>query len=206
MRLMSALDRAGIATHDLTTRLLDDGVSKFSAAFDSSWARSRKTSRVLASALDRMSLRLPKTLDDESRRARDAHTGKVRRLWARDGVVVDGSWREPVARLAGHRVRRRRRDPSADDVRHGGSGATSSNASCSEWRLRLCSDVLSRTFGRIRAGPSSTSSTRPIPRRLRALESRLDLSSALYRSSKSGTRSSQPLQGLLPRPRLPDTW
>jgi transaldolase / glucose-6-phosphate isomerase len=190
-RVMATLARAGISIDDLTARLLDDGVKEFSAAFDALLGSiEKKRQGVLKSALDRMSYRLPVSLDDEVKATlEDWRTaGKVRRLWARDAslwtghdenrwldwlTVVDAE-RDSGQALATFAAEAQR------DFTHGlvlGMGGSS-----------LCPDVLARTFGRVRGYPELLVLDSTDPAQIRAMEARIDLSKTLFIvSSKSGT-------------------
>ena len=168
-QVMATLAQAGISIDELTARLLDDGVKEFSAAFDALLGSvEKKRAGVLESALDRMSFRLPTPLDGEVQSTlNDWRTGgKVRRLWGRDASLWTGQdenqwldWlgiadaeRGSAPELTKFATEARRDCTSAVVLGMGGSS--------------LCPDVLQRTFGQNSAIiPSSTSSTRRIPRR-----------------------------------------
>jgi transaldolase / glucose-6-phosphate isomerase len=188
---MATLARAGISIDELTARLLDDGVKEFSAAFDALLGSiEKKREGVLKSALDRMSYRLPASLDDEVKATvKDWRTaGKVRRLWARDAslwtghdenrwldwlTVVDAE-RDSGQVLAAFATEAQRDFTHALVLGMGGSS--------------LCPDVLARTFGRVRGYPELLVLDSTDPAQIAAMEARIDLSKTLFIvSSKSGT-------------------
>jgi transaldolase/glucose-6-phosphate isomerase len=189
--VLATLARAGIPLDELTTRLLDDGVREFSAAFDTLLGSiEKKRAGVLKSALDRMSYRLPAPLDDTVKATlKDWRTtGKVRRLWARDASLWTGhdenQWLDWL--------------DIADEQQDSAPGLTMFVKEAQRnfkyvvvlgmGGSSLCPDVLSRTFGRIQGFPELNVLDSTDPAQIRAMEARIDLSRTLFVvSSKSGT-------------------
>jgi transaldolase/glucose-6-phosphate isomerase len=188
---LAALERLGISIHDLTNRLLDDGVREFSSSFDTLLgAIEKKRDGVLESALDRMSYRLPAPLDNIVKATLEdwRTTGKVRRLWARDASLWTGhdesQWLDWL-----HVADDERRSAAAltafarevqGDFQHAvvlGMGGSS-----------LCPDVLARTFGHVDGWPELHVLDSTDPAQIGAIEASVDLSKTLFIvSSKSGT-------------------
>jgi transaldolase/glucose-6-phosphate isomerase len=105
-QLMASLAATGISIDELTSRLLDEGVKSFAAAFDDIMATiEEKRSGLLKSALDRTRFQLPAALDQVvhatlerlARRRQSAPAVGARRF------TLDWQGRAQVARLARRR-------------------------------------------------------------------------------------------------------
>jgi transaldolase/glucose-6-phosphate isomerase len=189
--VMAELARTGISIDDVTRRLLDEGVAKFSAAFDGLLAAiEKKRAGTLKSTLDRMTYRLPPADHDAMLATlEDWKTGgKMRRLWARDATLWtnhdEGKWldwlnvvddeAEAARALVAFATEMRSKFASVVLLGMGGSS--------------LCADVLGRTFGPAKGYPEPFVLDSTDPQQIRILESRIDIGTTLFIvSSKSGT-------------------
>jgi transaldolase/glucose-6-phosphate isomerase len=190
-RVMADLARAGISIDDVTSRLLDEGVAKFSAAFDKLLAAvEKKRAGTLASTLDRMTYRLPPSDHDAVRATLEDWTtgGKMRRLWARDASLWtkhdEGSWLDWLTVV----------DDEAEAGRALVAFATATVTKFTNVVLlgmggsSLCTDVMARTFGAVQGFPEPLVLDSTDPQQIRALESRIDIATTLFIvASKSGT-------------------
>jgi transaldolase/glucose-6-phosphate isomerase len=189
--VMATLARAGISIDDLTSRLLDDGVKKFSAAFDALLGSiEKKREGVLKSTLDRMSYRLPKQLDDEVNAAlADWRTGgKVRRLWARDASLWTGhdesNWLDWLNIADEEEDAAKPLLAFADGTRHEFTHAVVLGMGGSS----LCPDVLRGMFRPTEGYPALLILDSTDPAQIQALEAQITLEKTLFIvSSKSGT-------------------
>jgi transaldolase/glucose-6-phosphate isomerase len=190
-RVMAELARVGISIDDVTTRLLDDGVAKFSASFDKLLgAIEQKRAGALNSTLDRMSYHLPQSDHDAVQVTLEdwATGGKMRRLWARDATLWtnhdEGRWLdwlnvvddEAEAGRALVEVATELRTKFAHVVLLGMGGSS------------LCADVMAKTFGPAYGYTEPRVLDSTDPQQIRTLESHIDIGSTLFIvSSKSGT-------------------
>ena len=188
---MQKLEQAGISMKQVTDRLLDEGVTLFSGAFDKLLAATMKRCREPQGLITRQTWTLPADLDAAVRASlKDwAAGGKVRRLWARDATLWTGSdegswlgWLGITEDQIAHLDHLRR---VAEDVKGGGfthvlllgMGGSS-----------LCPEVLKMTFGRIEGFPALSVLDSTDPAQILALESKVDLAKTLFIvSSKSGS-------------------
>lgn len=190
-RVMAELARVGISIDDVTKRLLDEGVAKFSASFDKLLAAiEKKRAGTLGSALDRLTYRLPPS-DHAAVQAtlEDWRTGgKMRRLWARDATLWtnhdEGKWLDWLNVV----------DDEADAGRSLVEFATEMRSKFAHVVLlgmggsSLCPDVLAKTFGPAKGYPDPLVLDSTDPEQIRTLESRIDIDATLFIvSSKSGT-------------------
>ncbi|HEY5091235.1 MAG TPA: bifunctional transaldolase/phosoglucose isomerase, partial [Polyangia bacterium] len=190
-QVLATLAGTGISIDDLTARLLDEGVSGFSAAFDALLGSiEKKRAGVLRSALDRMSYRLPPSLDEEVKAAlEDWRTGgKVRRLWARDATLWTGhdenQWLDWLDSADEEQTLARGLASFAKEAQSNFKYAVVLGMGGSS----LCPDVLARTFGPIDGYPELMVLDSTDPAQIRTMEARIDLPKTLFIvSSKSGT-------------------
>jgi transaldolase/glucose-6-phosphate isomerase len=190
-RVMAELARAGISIDEVTSRLLDEGVAKFSSAFDQLLAAvEKKRAGTLRSTLDRLSYRLPPS-DHEAVQVtlEDWRTsGKMRRLWARDATLWtnhdEGRWldwlnvadAEAEASRALVELAVGMRSKFAHVVLLGMGGSS------------LCPDVMARTLGAAKGYPDFLVLDSTDPQQIRTLESNIDIETTLFIvASKSGT-------------------
>ncbi len=189
---LRALEGLGISMEDVTRRLLGEGVRAFSSSFDELMASiERRRDDVLKSALDRMTMRLPKALESRVREVLEdwRSGGKVRRLWARDAALwtghdeakwldwlgIPGKEESAGADLAGF----------ADQVKARGFGHA---VVLGMGGSSLCPEVLSRVFTSAAGFPRLLVLDSTDPAQIRSLEARIDLGKTLFIvSSKSGT-------------------
>jgi transaldolase/glucose-6-phosphate isomerase len=90
---IAAIERAGISLDTTTDKLVDDGVTLFSDAFDKlNGALAEKRGRMLGKALDEQTLALPEPLKKEFDKAAEAWRtqGNIRRLWSEDAKLWTG--------------------------------------------------------------------------------------------------------------------
>jgi transaldolase / glucose-6-phosphate isomerase len=90
---LTAIERAGISIDAITAKLVDDGVTLFSDAFDElNAAIAEKRRRILGKALDEQTLVLPESIKKDIGRAFEAwrSQGNIRRLWAEDASLWTG--------------------------------------------------------------------------------------------------------------------
>jgi transaldolase / glucose-6-phosphate isomerase len=190
--VMDTLAQVGISIDDVTRELVEQGVKKFSSAFDELMSSvERKRDRVLRCALDRLSYALPETLDREvSATLEDWRVaGKVRRLWARDATLWTGHdeqrWLDWLELAGRQRVSTAELAAFAEDIaRRGFTHAVVLGMGGSS----LCPDVLARTFGPIPGHPELLVLDSTDPAQIRGVEARIALATTLFIvSSKSGT-------------------
>ena len=143
-----------------------------------------------------IALQLPAELDSEVKRTlTDWDQGKkMERLWARDGSLWTNQdeakwlgWLDIVDEA-------RPVSPELEAFSAGHRRRAASRTSCSwAWAARAsCPEVLAQTFGRCRAYPSCTCSTRPIPAQVAVVREPDRPGATLFIvSSKSGRRSSR---------------
>jgi transaldolase / glucose-6-phosphate isomerase len=90
---LAAIGRAGVSLDAVTAKLVDDGVTLFSDAFDKlNGALPEKRGRILGKALDEQTLALPEPLKKEFDKAAEAWRtqGNIRRLWSEDAKLWTG--------------------------------------------------------------------------------------------------------------------
>jgi len=92
-RTLEAIERLGISLEEITARLLDEGVEKFSRAFDDLMATvEKRRDGALGPLQDRITVAAG-PIEDDVHRTLDAWQGDdvLRRLWARDATLWTGS-------------------------------------------------------------------------------------------------------------------
>jgi transaldolase/glucose-6-phosphate isomerase len=90
---LAAIGRAGVSLDTITDKLVDDGVTLFSDAFDKlNGALAEKRGRMLGKALDEQTLALPEPLKKEFDKAAEVWRtqGNIRRLWSEDAKLWTG--------------------------------------------------------------------------------------------------------------------
>ena len=190
--VIEALDRTGISLREVTDRLLEDGVTLFSDAFDRLLAAVENGRRNgLTSVLDRQRCSLPDDLASQVDAVVDdwQKSGKARRLWAGDATLWTGrdenrwlGWLNIADEQSAHigPLQDIAREVANTGVLHAvllGMGGSS-----------LGADVLRSTFGTIHGFPEFHVLDSTDPAQIAALERRIDLGRTLFIvSSKSGT-------------------
>ena len=190
--VMDALDRAGISIEALADTLVEEGVSKFAAAFDKLFAAlEKKRAKVLNTALDRTSLSLPKALDAEVAGTLEAWriAGNVRRLWARDPSLWtdrdESRWLGWLDIVSHQRRSTRDLADLAEEVRaRGFAHAVLLGMGGSS----LCAEVLANVLGSASGSPVLHVLDSTVPAQILALQSRISLRDTLFIvASKSGS-------------------
>jgi transaldolase / glucose-6-phosphate isomerase len=189
---IEALGIAGISLREVTDTLLEEGVSQFSAAFDTLLAavdRGRRSE--ITSMLDRQCYSLPADLTASvAQLVADWQTsGKARRLWAGDAALWTGTdedawlgWLRVTDDQVAHigRLKEIAGEVANAGVRHAvllGMGGSS-----------LGAEVIRRTFGRIDGFPELQVLDSIDPAQIAAIEAAVDLRRTVFIvSSKSGT-------------------
>jgi transaldolase/glucose-6-phosphate isomerase len=189
--VMRTLEQVGISMQDVTSQLLEEGVQKFSDAFDKLLAAvENKRQALLQGELTRQTWSLGAAADAlqanlENWRA----AGKVRRLWHGDSNLWSGSdesrwlgWLHVVEGQRDHDEALRHlvrdvQDAGFETIVLLGMGGSS-----------LCPEVMSRTFGPIAGFPELQVLDSTVPAQVRSLDKRVDPARTLFIvSSKSGT-------------------
>ncbi len=189
---LAALERVGISLTEVTDRLVEDGVTLFSQAFDTLLAAVDKGRRSeLTSMLDRQCYTLPqdlavKVLDVV---AEWQQSGKARRLWGRDATLWTGGdenrwlgWLGITDDQLAHigALKDVAKDVANAGVSHAvllGMGGSS-----------LAPEVMRTTFGIIKGFPELHVLDSTDPAQIAATEAAVDLAHTLFIvSSKSGT-------------------
>ena len=189
---LAALERVGISLHDVTDRLLEDGVTLFCKAFDSLLAAVDHGRRSeITSVLDRQSCTLvPGLAGKVSEVVADwQRFSKVRRLWARDARLWTGAdergclgWLNVTDDQLAHigPLQEAAREVADSGVRHAvllGMGGSS-----------LGAEVMRQTFGTTKGFPELHVLDSTDPTQIAATEAAVDLRRTLFIvSSKSGT-------------------
>ncbi len=189
---MATLAEVGISLHDVTDRLLSDGVELFKDAFGKLLkALERPTKPAGNARLDRLTYTLPAPLAaavNESLGEWGAQ-GKVRSLWARDASLWsgkdEGQWLGWLGITNGQlahieRLRSIRQAAKSAGFTHAlllGMGGSS-----------LGPEVIKTTFGAISGFPELFVLDSTDPAQVKAFENRIDLNNTLFIvSSKSGS-------------------
>jgi transaldolase / glucose-6-phosphate isomerase len=189
---MATLAEVGIPFHDVTDKLLADGVQLFSDAFGKLLkAVERQTRETGAGRLNRLTYTLPEPVAaavKESLAEWHAH-GKVRKLWAQDASLWtgrdEGQWLgwlgitndqlAHIDRLSG--IRDAARSAGFSHVLLLGMGGSS-----------LGPEVIKTTFGAINGFPELHVLDSTDPAQVKAFENKVDLKNTLFIvSSKSGS-------------------
>jgi transaldolase/glucose-6-phosphate isomerase len=190
--VMQTLEREGISLRDVTDRLLDDGLTLFSEAFDSLLATIDK-GRVsgLACVLDRQCYALPLDLATRVEAAVDdwQKTGKSRRLWNGDATLWTGrDENEWLGWLAITDDRLAHIGPLQEMARDVAGAGVLDAVLLGMGGSSLGADVIRATFGTVHGFPRFHVLDSTDPAQIAALESTLDLTRTLFIvSSKSGT-------------------
>ncbi len=189
---LAALDRAGLSLDAITAKLVTDGVTLFSDAFDKlNGALAAKRRRMLGPAHNSQAVALPEPLKSEVGKATEAWRshGNVRRLWNEDASlwtrhdendwlgwldVIDAQLRDvPSLTEFAEEVQARR----FKDALLLGMGGSS-----------LGPEVLAESLGSARGFPKLHVLDSTDPAQIKDFESRIDLARTLFIvSSKSGT-------------------
>ena len=187
---MQILAQVNISMKAATAELLDDGVKKFSEAFDKLLAVvEKKRQTLLGGELAKQNYELGSYSDavketlNEWRRA-----GKIRQLWSGDSSLWSGTdenqWLGWLHVVDGQRDHLEHLKHLVNDVREGkfkhalllGMGGSS-----------LCPEVLKRTFGAIKGFPELFVLDSTVPAQVKAFEKKIDPKETLFIvSSKSG--------------------
>jgi transaldolase/glucose-6-phosphate isomerase len=190
--VIATLERVGISLGDVTDRLVDEGVTLFSDAFDNLLAAvERGRASELTPMLDRQRYVLP---PDLAARVTDVvadwqKSGKPRRLWGRDATLWTGSdeshwlsWLDVTEDQLAHigPLKSIASDVAGAGFSHAvllGMGGSS-----------LCPEVLRKTFGAIQGFPELHVLDSTDPAQVAATEVAVDLAHTIFIvSSKSGT-------------------
>jgi transaldolase / glucose-6-phosphate isomerase len=187
---MDNLARAGVSMDEATDFLLQDGVQKFSEAFDKLLtAVEQKRETLLGGQLARQTFALGDAAAAVQSAADDWRAnGKVRQLWRGDTSLWSGTdedqWLGWLHVVDGQIEHAAHFQQIADDVRSGGfthalllgMGGSS-----------LCPDVMRQTFGAIPGCPELVVLDSTVPAQVKAFEKKVDLSKTVcIVSSKSG--------------------
>ena len=188
---METLARVGISMKEVTDRLLDDGVTLFSEAFDkllNAVDRSCKSAGEVS--IGHQTHSLPDSLAKAVKASLKgwAVAGKVRRLWARDASLWTGTdesyWLGWLGIADDQAAHVQQLKSLAEEVRRErfshalllGMGGSS-----------LCPEVLRKTFGHLTGYPELHVLDSTDPAQVKAFEARVDLARTLFIvSSKSG--------------------
>jgi transaldolase/glucose-6-phosphate isomerase len=187
---MNTLAEVGISMKDATAYLLNDGVKKFSEAFDKLLsAVEKKRQALLGGELARQTYELgptAKSVQETLNQWRDG--GKVRRLWSGDAslwsATDESQWLGWLHVVDGQRDHEEHLQHIVDDVRRGefkqvlllGMGGSS-----------LCPEVMRRTFGVQDGFPELLVLDSTVPAQVKSLERKIDPRQTLFIvSSKSG--------------------
>ncbi|UCE02497.1 MAG: bifunctional transaldolase/phosoglucose isomerase, partial [Candidatus Latescibacterota bacterium] len=190
-QVMRTLEEVGISMRDVTSQLLEEGVQKFSDAFDKLLAAvESKRQALLQGELTRQTWALGAAADVVHANLEDWRAaGKVRRLWRGDSSLWSGGdesrwlgWLHVVEGQRDHdealrHVVRDVREAGFETIALLGMGGSS-----------LCPEVMSRTFGPIAGFPELQVLDSTVPAAVRSLDERIDPARTLFIvSSKSGT-------------------
>jgi transaldolase/glucose-6-phosphate isomerase len=189
---METLAEVGISMKEVTDKLVDDGVRRFTESMDRLLgAAEKKREGVLGSAFNRMTWELPQRLQESVSRILEGWRAdnNVRRLWARDaslwtnadeaqwldwlGITDDDQSREDTF----HEVAQWTKKAGYEHSVLLGMGGSS-----------LCPEVLEMTFGKQQGRPELLVLDSTDPAQIRDVEARIDLTKTLFIvSSKSGS-------------------
>jgi len=186
------LQQSAISLQQVTDQLLAEGVQLFTDAFDQLLsAVEKKRTAILGTKLDRLTYKLPETLNAEVQAALDdwQKNGKIRRLWAQDASLWTGSdenkwlaWlgitEDQLAHIAHlKQLAQEVKDLEFSHVLLLGMGGSS-----------LCPEVMKLTFGKVEGFPELLVLDSTDPAQIKAIESQIDLTKTLFIvSSKSGS-------------------
>ena len=190
--VMDALPKAGVSIDDLTARLVEDGLRLFADAADQLYAAvQQKRRRVLGSALNPMTFKLPKALDDGVKAALEdwRAEGKIRRLWAGDGALWtatdEAAWLGWLHIIDDELATGAHLDAFAADVK---SAGFSDVLLLGMGGSSLGPEVLALSFGSKPGFPRLQIVDSTDPAQLRRIEASIDLKKTLFIvSSKSGS-------------------
>ena len=189
---MQTLARVGISMKEATDKLTEDGVKLFAEAFDKLLQAVEKHGAQSApSAINNLTYRLP---DPLAQAVKDAladwkTSGKVKRLWARDGSLWttsdESAWLGWLGITDDQISRQDQFGKIAQDVRAAGfTHAVLLGMGGSS----LCVEVFKLTYGRIQGCPETLVLDSTDPAQIRDIESRINLAKTLFIvSSKSGS-------------------
>jgi transaldolase/glucose-6-phosphate isomerase len=187
---MRILEQVKISMKQATEELLEDGVKKFSEAFDKLLAAiEKKRQALLGNDLSKQTYEIGSyakaveaTLDEWRSK------GNVRRLWNGDPALWsgtdEGEWLGWLHVVDGQRDHAEHVKSLVSDARKGGfkhvvllgMGGSS-----------LCPEVMSRTFGKVEGFPELLVLDSTVPAQVRSFEQKIDLKKTLFVvSSKSG--------------------
>jgi transaldolase/glucose-6-phosphate isomerase len=187
---MRILEQVKISMRQATEELLDDGVKKFSEAFDKLLAAiEKKRQALLAGELSNQTYELGSYAKAvEAAQSEWRAKGNVRRLWSGDATLWsgtdEGDWLGWLHVVDGQRDHAEHLKALVTDARKGGfkhlvllgMGGSS-----------LCPEVMSRTFGKIHGFPEMLVLDSTVPAQVRSFEQKIDLKKTLFIvSSKSG--------------------
>ncbi|MFQ5935368.1 MAG: bifunctional transaldolase/phosoglucose isomerase [Acidiferrobacterales bacterium] len=188
--MISTLEEVGISLREATDHLLDDGLQKFSDAFDKLLqAVEKKRQGLLEGELAKQTYKLGDADDAVKKTLNDWRIdGKVRRLWNADTTLWSGTdedqWLGWLHIVDGQRDHGEHLQHIIEDVRAGGfqqvlllgMGGSS-----------LCPEVMKRTFGVINGSPELFVLDSTVPAQVKTFENKVDLNKTLFIvSSKSG--------------------
>ncbi len=190
--VIQTLERVGLSLDEVTDRLVEDGVTLFSKAFDTLLAAVDTGRRgEIRSMLDRQRYTLPHDLAVKVTDvvAEWQTSGKARRLWARDATLWTGSdeshWLDWLGITDDQMAHLGPLKDVAQDV---ASAAVSHAVLLGMGGSSLCPEVMRKTFGTITGFPELHVLDSTDPAQIAALEHTLDLAHTLFIvSSKSGT-------------------
>jgi transaldolase/glucose-6-phosphate isomerase len=186
------LEQSGISLQQVTDQLLAEGVQLFTDAFDQLLsAVEKKRTAILGTKLDRLTYKLPETLNADVQAALDdwQKNGKIRRLWAQDASLWTGSdenkwlaWLGITEDQLAHidHLKQLAQEVQGLEFSHVlllGMGGSS-----------LCPEVMKLTFGKVEGFPELLVLDSTDPAQIKAIESQIDLTKTLFIvSSKSGS-------------------
>jgi transaldolase/glucose-6-phosphate isomerase len=189
---LQTLGDVGISLHDVTDKLLDDGVDLFTEAFDKLLGAVEERRRaILGRCIDRQTAKLPEDLAAEVKTTLDEWRaeGKLRRLWAGDASLWtdmdEARWLGWLGITEDQRAHMDRFQQISDEVRSAGfahalvlgMGGSS-----------LCPEVIATTFDRRDGYPALRVLDSTDPAQITRFERGIDLLRTLFIvSSKSGT-------------------
>ncbi len=188
--MISTLEEVGISMREATDHLLDDGLQKFSDAFDKLLhAVEKKRQGLLEGELAKQTYKVGDADDAVKKTLNDWRiNGKIRRLWDGDTTLWSGTdehqWLGWLHIVDGQRDHGEHLQHIIEDVRAGGfkqalllgMGGSS-----------LCPEVMKRTFGVIDGSPELFVLDSTVPAQVKAFENKIDVNKTLFIvSSKSG--------------------
>lgn len=189
---LSKLQQAGVSLQQITEQLLTEGIKLFSDAFDQLLsAVENKRTNILNTKLNRLSYKLPDTLNNAVQASLDdwQQNGKIRRLWAQDATLWTGTdenkwlgWLGITEDQLAHidHLKQLAQEVQNLEFTHVlllGMGGSS-----------LCPEVMKLTFGNVPGFPELLVLDSTDPAQIEAIESQIDLTRTLFIvSSKSGS-------------------